>query len=360
MATKAYYIAGHGSDHHPAIPTFVVPPGCTIVVLAHRGQAILTTPGKGIMTKFCSLHPGIVKNPITFNGELTAAFLPWGSLAFYQEGDICPNFLYELRACYGTIDDPTSEIPFRCERYGSGVLDLDLIHENGCKALGDTIDTLEDIDIGLLAFDESEHMDDLDMFFDAQVNRIVAKTEAQFQYSVYPSLEWVKYKINSPEAKSLIRKVYTDIFKKKSPDETIFDNSAYQKAFTAALDYLDSKYDSNDMTQKRLCSWRPGVYYNFVCRMDEAGNIYTLLPSITRAKTVRDPNISWASASKEQKNLMKNHLSEALLRRKPAIRNLYEGKKFRYTRSTRRNFNHLSTVKSARATARKNRGSSKK
>lgn len=338
MAAKAYYISGHGEDHDSVMPTFVVPPGCTIVVLAHRGESIYSQ--SGTMAKFCSLHPGVIKNPLMFAGDLAEAFRPWGSLAFYKEGDICPNFSYILRACY------EDEGITRCERFGSGILDFDLIKKDACDAMGASIDSLSSYYFGTEVFDESERFgDDLGAFFEAQVQRVVAAVKEQFLFSVFPPPQWVAQKLSTPEAQAAITAVYTTIFDNDSPDESIFDDSAFEKAFKAALIHLESLY-GNDVTQHYLCSRLSGVFYNFVCREEnDVDPLFKLNTNITSIRSVRDPNISWATATNGQRTQMRSHLME-LIQRKPAIRNLYEGKKYRSTRSKRRNLSHLAAVKS--------------
>lgn len=342
MAAKAYYISGHGNDHDPDTPTFIVPPGCTIVVLAHRGQS--TYSESGIMAKFCSLHPGVIKNPQLFAGELAEAFRPWGSLAFYKEGDICPNFSYLLRACYDNEEHDEEDL--RCERFGSGVLDFDLIKKDACDAMGASIDSLLSYYFGMEVFEESEkYSDDLGAFFDAQVQRVVTAVKEQFIFSVYPNPEWVARKLDTPEARAVIRDVYTTVSDSNSTEETIFDSSTFEKAFNAAHKHLESLYDSN-VTQEYLCSRLSGVFYNFVCRGETGVNpLFKLDENISSIRSVRDPNISWATATNRQRTQMRSHLAE-LLQRKPAIRNLYEGKKYRSTRSKRRNLSHLAAVKS--------------
>lgn len=337
MAAKAYYISGHGEDHDPGMPTFIVPPGCTIVVLAHRGESVYSQTGT--MAKFCSLHSGVIKNPLMFAGDLAEAFLPWGSLAFYKEGDICPNFSYLLRACYD------HEEQLRCERFGSGVLDFDLIKKDACDAMGASIDSLLSYYFGLEVFEESEKFgDDLGAFFEAQVQRVVAAVKEQFTFSVYPNPQWVARKLATPEARTAILDVYTTVADSNSTDETIFDSSTFEKAFKAANTYLESQYNSY-VTQHYLCSRLSGVFYNFVCRAEEGVDpLFTLNRNITSLRSVRDPNISWISATDAQRTQMRSHLTE-LIQRKPAIRNLYEGKKYRSTRS-RRNLSHLASVKS--------------
>ena len=109
---EAYYISGHGLSTEGS---FRVPFGQTIVVLARESEV---TTG-AMFDQFCNLPATVLKNP---NLPEHRAILvdTFGSLAFYNAGDICPNFNYKFPSCYND---------FSCDWIGSGIINIDKIRE---------------------------------------------------------------------------------------------------------------------------------------------------------------------------------------------------------------------------------------
>jgi hypothetical protein len=94
---KAYYISGHGNG---ATRDFIVPPGCTVVVMARAGEL---TCGS-MRSEFCELPAHIFQQPNSSTNRALLLDAFGGSLAFYEAGDRCPDFNYYFPACFG-IDD---------------------------------------------------------------------------------------------------------------------------------------------------------------------------------------------------------------------------------------------------------------
>lgn len=369
--TNAYYISGHGLENHPqAVPSFVVPPGCVIVVLAHKGEVVPAQTGT--MAKLCSFHSGVLKNPLEFTAELTATFLPWGALAFYKEGDVCPNFVYDLEACYNK-----EKGDFRCERFGSGVLSVDLLKIHGCERLGATIDTLKKFEVegDSEMFYGVGDTTSIEAYYDHFIDKVIYLIGEMYVASIYPAKQYIIARLNTPAGRAAIRQVFEeadDLF--AVGGAPVSGNATLEKAIKTAQSYIRS-VGSLKITQQSLCQLVPGVYYNFVCRTDpdmlgSADKLYIPNSAVSRLRYVRDPTKSFnvTSSSALQRNHMRSHITESFLHRKAAIRNYYEGKSFRKDRA-KRNFSHFASVKevshrntrkSAAASSAVNRRSSKK
>jgi hypothetical protein len=360
--TKAYYISGHGLESHPRTSSFKVPPGCVIAVLAHKGELI--SAATGTMQKICSTHAGILKNPLAFTAELTEAFLPWGAMAFYKEGDICPNFMYNLDACYSPEDEP-----YNCELFGAGIIDIDSLQAISCPRYGLAIDSLYTFDVigGEEAFFGEQDTTSFETYYDHYINKVINIIGEMYSISILPTPSSVISTLNLPAGRAAVFKVFEDLDEQSTIDGTIadVDSVVLENAIKAAKNFLKANL-AIWVSQKHLCRVYPGVYYNFVCRVDptlpEGNALFHSIPNISTFHNVRNPNlVSYRSATVAQRNHIRSHISEALLHRRPAIRNYYkeqlEGKKSRKTRA-KRNFSHYSMVK--QVSHRSTRRSSKK
>lgn len=357
--TNAYYISGHGFETHPRTSSsFKVPPGCVIAVLAHKGESV--PAATGTMQKICSTHIGILKNPLTFTAELTETFLPWGAMAFFKEGDRCPNFVYDLNACYSS-----KVLPYRCERFGAGIINIESLQAISCPRYGLAIDSLYSFDVigGEKAFFGEPDTTSIETYYDHYINKVIYIVGDMYSISILPTPASVIATLNSPAGRAVISKVFEDVDEQSTINETIadMDKVVLENAIKAAKNFLKANL-AIKVTQEYLCSAFPGVYYNFVCRTDpvlpEGNALFHYMPNISTFRHVRNPNlVSYRSATVAQRNHIRSHISEALLHRRPAIRNYYkeqlEGKKSRKTRA-KRNFSHYSMVKqvSHRATRR--------
>ena len=302
---KAYLIGGHGSEGRG---TFIVPPGCIIVVKAKTGYATATYDrDKG----FLKLSPEILKDPIANYPLLHKAF---GSVAIYKPGDRCPNYSYTLvsytKNGYKKVTGLYS--------FGSGLIDMDrmiadknyLQTRNQWKNLSN-YETL------------SKQIDS---------NKTKTYFEKMYQHSVYPTSNEVRNVITQLE----------------------------ERGITTADDIVNTLSNEYHITQEGLCSMFKGVYYNFVCRVTSVSNklrisdvsyLSNTLPNVlrnmtplnkqnmTRKKAIlaayngemslsryKNPHRRAQNLHNQSINMIKQHIGEAEKHRKPYIRSLYNAK----------------------------------
>ena len=302
---KAYLIGGHGSEGRG---TFIVPPGCIIVVKAKTGYATaMYDRDKGFLT----LSPEILNDPILNYPLLHKAF---GSLAIYIPGDRCPNFSYTLVSYTKDVHKKMTGL----YSFGSGLIDMDrmLANKNYLKTRNQwkNLSNYETL---------SKQMDS---------NKTKTYFEKMYQYSVYPT---------SSEVRTII---------------TTLDGHG----LTGADDIINTLSNEYRITQEGLCSMFKGVYYNFACRvtpnsiklgLSNVSYLSNTLPNVlrnmtplnkqnmTRKKAIldayhgtmplskyRDPHKSAQKLHKNTINMIKQHIAEAEQFRKPHIRNLYASK----------------------------------
>jgi len=198
---KAYIIGGHGSNGD-ADDTFIVPHGCTIIARIPTGELSYTL--KRDLDILCDLDNDIIENPARHKKKLIQQY---GSLAIYEAGSHCPNFIYTLVNCFDNG---------RLNKYGtcydsfSGVVDVKEYKKGmSCSTDMTNIDT----------FRSELYLSEL------------------YKYSVFPT-------------KSAIDGL-----------ESVLGVSDYHDIMIDKLNNLLT------ISQRELCRDFPGVYYNFVCRV---------------------------------------------------------------------------------------------
>ena len=304
-----YTIGGHGYQTK-SLPSFVVPPGCTIIALAHTSEA--TIVGFESLKKLCSLPLHILENPHDNIPHLIDMF---GSLAFYFEGQRCPNFEYHLSNCFA---GKNSNVPFGCSISGSGVLDVRKMKRSSvCK---NTV--LDDVVV------QSETTNIPNVIADMYTN------------SVFPT-----------------RSTILDAFNSRIGQ--IFQTNV-EKGFTF-LNVLKRELMYTD--QKTLCELFPGIYYNFVCRSimgtdedeedeeededEEHIGLYERYPPTNSLHTqkMKRRSISYSNRNLDpyKRELMRRHIEEAESHRKRAIQKYYNARyrtgPMRWVRMKRKNEN---------------------
>jgi hypothetical protein len=207
-STKAYFIGGHGSEGNGK---FEVPKKCIIVAKAYPGQRTY------VSDEICQLSPDILKNPIKNKVKIHEAF---GTVAIYTPGQMCPNFEYTLLSCYPS-DKPIN----KCSSLGSGVIDLDLFYE--------------DSNLKCYPGTRIKNEQPFEMMKIPDIRKYVGNL---YKYSLVPKPDDI---LN-----------YVDILK--------------NEGITLLPDILDNISKKSHITQNVLCDNLPGVYYNFVCRANEA------------------------------------------------------------------------------------------
>ena len=264
---KAYIIGGHGEEGHG---TFIVPRGCIIVVKAYSGSELYAYNPSQI--GLYSLTPDILKDPITHYDKLHHSV---GSIAIFREGDECPNFSYTLLNCYAINTRWVS-----CNSVGSGIMDVDLIYADK-KHIEEITSSLND-----------RRKENRAKYEEAYQNppSIYEYISQFYKYSVYPDSWSVSnlsmLKRNLPDALSVINKAYT-------------------------------------ITQEQLCSSYPGIYYNFVCRFTTIGNkIFTYNKNVGSSHIPPEFTL-YNKTNTNTQTLLRKHITESILHRKPYIRSIY-------------------------------------
>ena len=304
---KAYLIGGHGSEGRG---TFIVPPGCIIVVKAKTGYATaMYDRDKG----FLKLSPDILNDPIANYPLLHKTF---GSLAIYKPGDRCPNYSYTLVSYTKDVHKKMTGL----YSFGSGLIDM-----NRMIADKDYLQTRN----------QWKNLSNYEAL-SKQMHSNKAKTHAYFEkmyeYSVYPT---------SSEVRNII---------------TTLDGHGV----TAPDDIINALSNEYRITQEGLCSMFKGVYYNFACRVTSVSNklrisdvsyLSNTLPNVlrnmtplnkqnmTRKKAIlaayngemplsryKYPHRRAQNLHNQSINMIKQHIGEAEKYRKPYIRNLYNAK----------------------------------
>ena len=255
---KAFMIGGHGSQNIKNQTTFTVPPGCIIIAKGIPGQVTNTQH----LSLICKNSIDILKDPLNHLEEL---YNNCGSIAIYKEGDICPNFHYTLTTYYSGSMITQND---------SGILDLSVLVKNRkeCEDLYLNLTNIKGINKNRLT--SATYME--------MVDYIVSL----YKYSLYPkSIEireiLLQNKINIQKAADYKKLWYTSA---KIEYLIVFINKLYH------------------IYQKQLCQSQAGIYYNFVCKWDEAVSpfIYDRRNPYNKRKFDRD-NILFAP-SMNQKN----------------------------------------------------------
>ena len=301
---KAYLIGGHGSEGRG---TFIVPPGCIIVVKAKTGYATaMYDRDKG----FLKLSPEVLNDPITNYPLLHKTF---GSLAIYKPGDRCPNYSYTLVSYTKNSNKKVSGL----YSFGSGLIDTDrMISDKNY----------------LQTRNQWKNLSDYETLSKQMNSNNKAYFEKMYQYSAYPT---------SSEVSNVI-------------------DQLGERGITTADDIVNTLINEYRITQQGLCSMFKGVYYNFACRVTSNSSklgisnvsyLSNTLPNVlrnmtplnkqnmTRKKAIlaayngemplsryKYPHRRAQNLHNQSINMIKQHIGEAEKYRKPYIRSLYNAK----------------------------------
>lgn len=218
--TKAYYISGHGEEGDD---TFTVPDNCVVVVQVHAG--LVSYEPIDIITRLCSLSPTILKDPVRYYSNIHDTF---GSVAIYLPGVQCPNFQYKLSLCFRS-KQPNERYSF-CSPVGSGIINMDEFHKDCIKNMVPSVN--EDVDEELKLKFKKAGID---------IDTIREYILELYRHSIYPTAD----------------RVWEEVMTKLLPN-----------GITSIHDILFHLEENYKITQKKICE-KPGVYYNFVCRMND-------------------------------------------------------------------------------------------
>ena len=281
---NAYFIAGHGREL--LNDTFIVPPGCTIVINMHMLARQYSNTMRNITTGLAKLNIDKIKQPVKYSTDI---FKSTGTtFEIYTEGQECPNLEYLL------ISDLNKKIDNICFfAYSSGIYNienkkaLELLYNSG------TVTYPSDSKV--------ENSEELSTYL--------------YRDSVFPT--------------------------QKQLNDALMENLAIQSmTYKMVFDIL--KFKDTVISQKDLCIKLPGVYYSSVCRFDPilTDKLYNhiqnnttlhrnvlkntasnIVPSYFRNKT-RTKAIDRKENEKIYRIITKNMI-QTMKHRTPYIRNMY-------------------------------------
>jgi hypothetical protein len=222
-ATQAYVIRGHGSEGDN---TFTVPEDCVIVVKMQTGAR--SYGPNHLIPNLCSLSSTILKDPERYYSKIHEAF---GSVAIYLPGSECSNFNIELVECY------PSESYNWCGAAGSGIINVDsFLNESNDLCKHTNITEEETLFREVAGVVQNKFI---------TINNYISNL---FKNSVYPRLEDVNDYID------------------ELSDENMHRDENGIISLNKILIEINKHFKT---TQEKLCDM-PGVYYNFVCRSNDA------------------------------------------------------------------------------------------
>ena len=268
LTQNVYLIEGHGEDI--LNDTFKVPEFSLVVVKLHTGLTAREINYIKDTDTLCKLGNTVLENPIKYAPKIINTV---GTIAIYKPGDLCPNFRYTLLANYTSTEHDTLVKP------NSGIFNFKMhcmnpIHsQQSYKELTKNCKTVKDI-----------------------INVI----KQFYKNSIYPTEDTIQKVI---ESMLPIMEIELD---------TIIDDPA--DLLNVFLDNLEDAPNSPIIvTQKELCENLPGVYYNFICRANEAyGKINNRFNSII------------GIANRNVKNTLKKRIGESEIHRKQYIYRAYK------------------------------------
>ena len=278
--TKAYWIAGHGTEPNDG-STFTVPPGCIIVVKASPGEYMYD----GYSQIFVRLDKEKLKDPLKNSNYLVENF---GSIAIFKPGDQCPVFSYNLLLCFPAVPKPGEERFNMCGNLGSGVLN---------------VDTMINTRINNLPIPD-------DNIFEYAANL--------YRDSVYPT-------------KQQLEEYFSDFTMDDIPKNDQLKTPVQKFNYI----YEELLKEITNINQQSLCTkLGTGVYYNFACRYRgrETDNVYTPNSAILNSHSahrlsrgLEEIRNSKGNNNLKAKNkaLLYNKIAEAETRRKGLLRNYY-------------------------------------
>lgn len=315
---NAYYISGHGSGHGSGFSShFTVPPGSTVVVMAREGEL---TYGS-MLSKFCELPLHVIQQPNSPSNRAQLLETFGGSLAFYESGDLCPNFEYSFPACF------KSSFDYKCAWVGSGVIDLKRLQTLCETRMLDHRMTLEGLNTDISNKFKNINFDLIsDDYFKFTTREQIADflERFMFQNSVLPTPQTISRIIRNNTDNPGFAKI------RERVESLLKSHQSKAEQVEAVLQFFTNRMPEQlTPTQEQLCAKLPGVYYNFVCRPSDtnlfrlnthqmtpnfitSGNYYSINPRMRRRSNV---NLATNRAS------LLSHIGEAELHRKPAIRN---------------------------------------
>lgn len=373
MLSKAYLLGGHGNETEPS---FIVPKDCIIITPVEMGKFSTEAEVRKNITNLCHLSPTTVVNPLTNTNDLIRAF---GPISIFKEGDRCPGFKYTLLGCGynntctwehgkdGFIYTETCPDIKTCYNNFSGVIDLS---SDECR------DPRVFNEISLYRMLESKHVPINDLF----EPHIVSFFGFLYTNSIYPTAEEIRSTLSqwtlvnflddydeyiesaifqrlitegvvdrggrkigpgiviSDEELVAMGVAVTDIQVFKAFDLLKDTNATYGPDLVEMMIKLAHKSlilgnkasraerrNTISVTQEKLCSMFPGVYYNFICRSKGliSKDIYTIGTDVK----LNYNKINLSGPGLLRKNnlhkMLRERVGEAELSRKPYIKKFY-------------------------------------
>jgi hypothetical protein len=296
LPSRAYCLLGHGRQ--PTEDSFIVPKDCIIVVKAAPGEVTYYTQLYRLWNRV--LDPwrrSVYESPLCYMPKLIKEF---GSLILYKPGDVCPNFIYDLRP---------------------GINQTELNLTNGKIAEGDN--ALRNVycnEYGLIQLGDKRH----------KIKPITINVNSYFQTII----ESLYTNSTVPTINTIIDWVGLDNFNTKSFKEVVNMKAHELPGNPYAFLPPESVITQKDLLQINPATGfarRTGVYYNFICRaLPQTYEYYE--HNYNRGRNNIKPTISsYLTSPPGVQNIIKQKLVEAE-KRKQFLR----GTRFNRPSATRR------------------------
>lgn len=281
----AYLILGHGKETNRKCR---VPPGCSVVVDAQPGEAVIVARNFQKVKPFFEYTDkkdekavkGKFLNPTGNYLELIETISTTGSLAIYKEGQLCPDFYYILFA-YHIFEGPTGK--------EVGVMDSGIVEYPFYKR-----------EIGPLR--------DFTMYKDKYTytsTHPITKLVEYYDKSIYPTMKEVRdfIEINAPPGMG-IATFAESIMSKSAP-------------------FIVTQKELFDLVKSG--KFKPGVFYNLVCR----STTHDIIDQSEATARFVVKNSLRRLLPKDRKLLipeLRSAIREAEWHRKPFLRNAFQQK----------------------------------
>ena len=230
---NAYTIAGHGKQE---FGHFRVPLNCMVVTAALDSDLIFNDIYIEYLKNILATPMNVLLDPLAHPLQI---FEKLGPLTYYKPGKLCPNFRYQLvnskkdflineNVERQTIDHPGSGV--------KNIMDLKRTYIGSEELIG------------------TEYIDEYDVTLDGLYHEI----KSSYDDCVYPESEDIDETLEGLND-------YTQAMKRAGNN----DNDIISEGINYAITALQEAEIMN-IGQRYLCDTYPGIYYNFVCRTNEA------------------------------------------------------------------------------------------
>jgi len=270
--------------------SFIVPPGCTIVMKAHCGEP--TQIAKEYVRELCKLPEYVLLDP-TLNAEQIIDSVE--SVAIYTSGDSCPDIDLLLLSSY-----PTNFYRYTISSYGSGIIDLLDIKAKKLSA------------IDILWYEEIDTLNEFE-----QACSFIAN---HYRNSVLPTQSEVLHQLTTDPDYFMDVKGQFRLRGKRGDLQTPRMKNVVDHVIINQLFNMLARKGVISKTLSSVCTANPGIYYNFICRGQSP--LFNVDTTNSEMFDIHRSNLNLFDplVSSNLKKQMRSHIAEAEYHRKPFIK----------------------------------------